>query len=50
MIMKYRVTLLLNDGRQENYTADDPNYKKLDGLLNDCCIKSFVVSLNRHQD
>lgn len=46
--MKYRVTLLLNDGRQENYATDDPKYGKLDGLLSDCCIKSFVVTLNKN--
>ena len=45
--MKYRVTLLLNDGRQESYASDNPKYDKLDGLLSDCCIKSFVVTLNK---
>lgn len=45
--MKYRITLLLNDGRQENHATDDPNYTKLDGLLSDGCIKSFVVTLNK---
>ena len=48
--MKYRVTLLHNDGRQENYATDDPKYDKLDRLLTDTCIKSFVVTLNQAID
>ena len=45
--MKYRISLLHNDGTQEHYAADDPKYKKLDQLLTDGCIRSFVVTLNQ---
>lgn len=48
--MKYRITLLHNDGRQENYATDDPKYGKLDRQLTDGCIKSFVVTLNQDID
>lgn len=47
MIMKYRVTILHNDGTQENYVTDSPNYMRLDSLLSDTCIRSFVVTLNQ---
>ena len=46
--MKYRITLLHNDGTQENYATDDPKYDKLNVLLTNDCIKSFVVTLNQN--
>lgn len=45
--MKYRITILHNDGRQENYKTDHPGYQHLDQRLTEGDIKSFVVSLNQ---
>ena len=45
--MKYRVTILHNDGRQENYATDHPGYHHLDKRLTEGDIKSFVMTLNQ---
>ena len=45
--MKYRITILHIDGRQENYATDHPGYQHLDKRLSEGEIKSFVVSLNQ---
>ena len=45
--MKYRITILHNDGRQENYSADRVKYQDLDEDLTADKIKAFVVSLNQ---
>lgn len=45
--MKYRITILHNDGIQENYKTDHPRYQHLDQRLTEGDIKSFVVTLNQ---
>lgn len=46
-VMKYRITILHNDGTQENYKTDHPGYQHLDNRLSEGDIRSFVVTLNR---
>ena len=45
--MKCRITILNNDGTQENYTTDAPNYVSLERQLTGGQIQSFIVSRNK---
>lgn len=42
--MMYRVTLLHLDGTQENYTTEEPDYRRLHNVVEADCIKSFIVT------
>lgn len=45
--MIYQVTILHNDGTQENYPSTRPDYVALDQRLYNREITSFVVSLRQ---
>ena len=45
--MIYQVTILHNDGTQENYPSSRPDYMELDQRLYKREITSFVVSLRQ---